>query len=78
MARYFFDVDDGERRTIDRDGHDMTSLAAVRAAAVGVLPAIAADAPTDRDTRMFRVKVRDGAGRHVFHASLVLVVRWMS
>lgn len=78
MARYFFDVDDGERRTLDRDGHEMVSPAAMRREAIGALPAIAADALPDGDHRVFQVRVRDEGGRPVFHASLTLAAGWLS
>ena len=75
--RYFFDVDDGERRTVDRDGHELASRAAVRREAVAVLPAVAADVVPSDDRRTFQVMVRDGDGRSVFHASLTIVAGWL-
>lgn len=76
MPRYFFDVDDGERRTADRDGHDMASPAAARRAAIGLLPAVAADVMPDGDQRLIRVDVHEGDGQPLFHASLWLRARW--
>lgn len=75
--RYFFDVDDGERRTVDRDGHELASRAAVRQEAVAVLPAVAADVLPRDDRRTFQVTVRDDDGRPVFHASLTFAAGWL-
>lgn len=77
MTRYFFDIDDGHRRTVDREGHDLASRAAVRQEAIGVLPGVAADLMPDGDHTTVRVQVRDEAGRPVFHASLTLASGWL-
>ena len=75
--RYFFDVDDGERRMVDHDGHEFASRAAVREEAIAVLPTVAAEIVPCEDRRTFQVTVRDGGGRPVFHASLTLTAGWL-
>lgn len=78
MTRYYFDIDDGHRRTEDRDGHELASRELVRQEAIGVLPVIAADTLPDGDHVTIRVQVRDEAGRPVFHASLTLASGWLA
>jgi hypothetical protein len=75
MPRYFFDIDDGERRTPDDLGLEL-SLWEARDQAVAVLPDIARDVLPDGERRDFVSSVRDESGQVVYTATLSLVGRW--
>ncbi len=77
MPIFYFDIDDGERVTIDEQGVDCPNRKAVRDYAIGVLPGIASDAFPDGDQHVIVVRVRDGSGRYIFKASLSLSAEWL-
>ena len=77
MARYFFDIDDGDQVTWDTDGVECSSREEIRRRATGVLPEVARDELPDGDFRQFWVKVRNEQGQYVFEASLVLRAGWI-
>ena len=78
MPRYFFDIDDGDRRTLDDEGFDLPGLQEARDEAIRVLPDIARDVLPDGDHRNFVVTVRAEGGLPVFRATLSLVAKWVS
>lgn len=75
MPVYFFDIDDGERLTIDDVGSEMPGPQAARAEAMAVLPAVAKDRVTG-DGRTLTATVRDGRGRSLGSAKLTLTAEW--
>ncbi len=77
MPRYFFDINDGERATIDAEGSELDSDEAARAEAIGVLPDLARDMLPDGDRHTFIASVRDEAGRAIFRATLTLAAEWL-
>jgi hypothetical protein len=72
--RYFFDVSDGDRLTVDDEGLEMDDLHGAQQAAVAALPQVARDALPDGTRRDFVVEVRDASGRKVIRATLALTV----
>ncbi|MFA6154206.1 hypothetical protein [Mesorhizobium sp.] len=77
MARYFFDLHDGNEFTDDREGVICGTLTEVSDHAVGVLPDIAREELPDGPNRRFWIKVRDENGAYVFRASLALATAWL-
>ena len=77
MARYFFDLHDGNEFTGDDDGEVCGSLTDVSDYAVSVLPDIAREELPDGPNRRFWIKVRDENGRYIFRASLALASAWL-
>lgn len=77
MARFFFDIDDGELATEDDEGLELDGLATARDKAIAVLPNIARDVLPDGDRRTFVVTVRDARGAKVFRAVLDFEARWL-
>ncbi|MEX6504889.1 hypothetical protein [Jiella sp. M17.18] len=77
MARYFFDVQDGEDFIRDEEGLACPSREEVRLAAIAALPTMARDALPDSDRHEISVHVRDQKDRPVFRASLLLRAEWL-
>ena len=77
MPRYFFDIDDGERVSVDDHGCDLPDRQSARDQAISVLPDIARDELPDGDTRVFACCVRDETGRRIFEARLSLEAGWL-
>lgn len=77
MARYFFDIHDGNDLTKDEDGVVCGSLSDLSFQAIDVLPEIVREALPDGPPRTFYVKVRDVAGRYVFRATLTFASAWI-
>jgi hypothetical protein len=77
VLRYYFDVDDGEDFTRDRDGVDLPDADEVRRMAVSLLPNLARDELPDGDKHVFSVKVRTEEGYCVYHATLSLIAEWL-
>lgn len=76
MSRYFFDTDDGDFRSQDDEGIELSDAEAARLAALDVLPDMARDKLPDGDRRTFSVRVRDEAGAVLYSATLDLVGEW--
>ena len=77
MARFYFDIDDGERLLRDERGAEADSLSEVREAAIAVLPDMAKDVLPDGDHRFFSVNVRDENDQVIFRASLAFNAHWV-
>lgn len=70
MTRCFIDLSDGARRAFHREGCESASPeAALRAAT--------RREPLRGERRAVPIKLRDEHGRHLFHASLTLIARWL-
>lgn len=74
MPRFYFDLDDGDHRTIDDEGMELTSLDEAKRRAIAVLPAMARDVLPDGDIHVVVADVRDESGRGRIRATLTLVV----
>ena len=72
MARYFFEIDDGELHTTDEEGLELPDLKAARDEAMGVLPEIAHGTPPEGDRQDLTAVVRDESERKVVIATLAL------
>ncbi|WP_246529503.1 DUF6894 family protein [Microvirga zambiensis] len=69
---FFFDTDDGDFRTVDEVGMELSDIAAAKAEARAALADMAKDGLADGDPRDFVVSVRDEAGRTVLRVTLAL------
>ncbi len=78
MTLFFFDVDDGERRTFDDQGTEFPGLKEAREGAIRALPDVARDLLPDGDRRDFVVTVKDANGRALFRASLSFRSEWLN
>lgn len=78
MARYFFDVRDGDALTPDETGIECSDLGDMRYKAIDALPEIARDTLPDGDAHMFEVSVRDDQGKPVFRCRLTLTTEWQA
>ena len=78
MARYYFDIHDGQALIRDTEGSECIDGDAVRQEAMGTLPAIARDViPTDGDKQAFTVSVRNEDNIKVYTATLTFAGLWM-
>lgn len=77
MAKFYFDTYDGDHTSVDNDGIECASRQIVQDQAVDALPDMARELLPDGPNRMFRVDVRDEAGKVVFHATLELQSGWV-
>lgn len=77
MPLFYFDIDDGERFTLDDGGLECPDRKAARDYAIGVLPDLAREALPDGDTHRIVVTVREESGRPVFRAVLSLKAEWL-
>ena len=76
MARYFFDIDDGERHSRDGEGTELADREEARREAISILPDIAREELPDGNDRVFSCSVRDESNRVIFLARLTLHARW--
>lgn len=74
MPRFFFDLDDGDRRSIDDEGFELANLLEAKCRVIATLPAIARDVFPDGDRRVIAAQVRDERGQVRITATLSLVV----
>ena len=78
MAKYYFDIHDGDHDAKDDEGTDFPDLEAMRKSALALLPDIAREVmPNDGNRRDVIVDVRDSNGMVVFTATLSLIARWV-
>jgi hypothetical protein len=71
MARYFFDLRDGDRFSADDEGTELEGAEEVRAQVMQALPAIAAQQiRKEGDRADFEMTVRDASGHEVMRATL--------
>lgn len=76
MPLYFFDIDDGARKSRDTEGTELPDRQALRREAIGILPDIAREELPDGDRRTFTCSVRDQSGAVIFVADLSLRAGW--
>jgi hypothetical protein len=75
MARYFFDLRDGDRMSADDMGTELGGVEEARAQVMQALPAIAAHhIRTDGDHANFEMTVRDASGHELMRATLSFVL----
>ncbi|ORE85725.1 hypothetical protein [Aurantimonas sp. 22II-16-19i] len=77
MPRFFFDIQDQHRSSIDDMGIDCATLSAARDAAIDALPDVARDVLPDGDHHVITVSVRDAGDKIIFMASLTLKAGWL-
>lgn len=70
MPRFYFDISDGSRESLDEEGTEFADLAAACDEAVAVLPAIAASEGRAQTDREIVAIVRDEGGAKLFRARL--------
>jgi hypothetical protein len=78
MARYFFDVRDGDRVIADPDGLEFADLAAVREEAATALAEMARDSLPTTTRRRMSIDVRTDADVPILRASLSFDVEDLS
>jgi hypothetical protein len=74
MPRYYFDVDDGEKATLDDQGLELQGIEAAQKEAVRTLPQIGKDVLPDGTEKHVVVTVRNEAGQPIIRATLSLTV----
>ena len=72
MKRFFFDIDDGDRKIRDELGVKAESLAEIRAEAVAALPDILQELSCGEDEKRFALSVRDEANRVVMRLTITI------
>ena len=72
MKRFFFDIDDGDRKIRDELGVKAWSLAEIRAEAVAALPDILQELSCGEDEKRFALSVRDETNRIVLRLSVAI------
>ncbi|UHC20005.1 hypothetical protein LRS73_34095 (plasmid) [Methylobacterium currus] len=78
MARYYFDIHDGQKLVRDDIGTECRDPDVVRAEAMTALPAIARDViPKDGDRQALTVLVRNTRNMTVFTATLTFASIWL-
>ncbi|MFI0849242.1 DUF6894 family protein [Mesorhizobium sp. IMUNJ 23232] len=77
MARYYFDVFDGDHVTLDEVGIDLPGTEEVEKHAVEALPEIASDELPNGPQRDFWVRAHNGDGDHFFAADLKFRADWL-
>jgi hypothetical protein len=77
MARYFFDIDDGDRSSLDEDGLELSGPWEARFNAIAVLPDIAREVLPNGRHRELVTTVRDDRGTALFKAKLTLDAGWL-
>ncbi|KAA2235987.1 DUF6894 family protein [Salinarimonas soli] len=71
MARFYFDIADGDHINTDDSGHDLADAQAARTRAVDALRHIASDLLSAGDEQSLLVTVRDENGDRILTAGLV-------
>ncbi|SFU53466.1 hypothetical protein SAMN02799631_01047 [Methylobacterium sp. 174MFSha1.1] len=78
MARYYFDIHDGQHLSRDNVGTECSGQDAIRAEAMTALPAIARDTiPKDGDRQALTVIVRNASNLTVYTATLTFASIWL-
>jgi hypothetical protein len=75
VARYFFDITDSGKVSVDKEGVELDSLEDARGEALRTLGEIAKDELPDGDHRQFSIEIREGDSAPVLSASLSLQVQ---
>jgi hypothetical protein len=75
MPRYFFDTEDGQTRSVDGEGLELSGPWEARDLVLAVIPDIVKDAHLD-DQREMVSCVKDQNGNVVYSARLSLVGKW--
>lgn len=77
MARYYFDLHNGDGPTTDNDGLNLPSKESVTRHVARILTDIARDEMPTEDQAVISVKVRDDSGKIVSVASLTFSSQWL-
>jgi hypothetical protein len=76
MPRYFFDTEDGQTRSVDDKGLDLSGPWEARELVLAVIPDMVKDVPLEGDRREMVSCVKDQNGNVVYTATLSLVGKW--
>ncbi len=77
MARFYFDIDDGEQFEPDEQGEECGDAQAARDMALRVVTDIAREKLPDGSRRDLVAHVRDETGRVLLRATLSLTAEWV-
>ena len=72
MKRFFFDIDDGDRKIRDEKGVKAASLTEVRAGAVAALPDILQELSCGEDEKRLTLSVRDETDQVVLRLTVTI------
>jgi hypothetical protein len=78
MPRFYFDIHDGARESLDQEGTQLADLQAACDEAIAVLPAIAGNELAGTGDREIVATVRGESGAAVFRARLSLTSEWLA
>jgi hypothetical protein len=78
MEHFYFDIADGQRRTLDEIGTVLPGREQARDTALTALPDLAREGPQLGDRREIIVDVRNATRRLIFTATLTVVGRWLN
>lgn len=74
MARYYFDITDGEHHDRDDEGLEFAASSLARRAAVDAITEMACDSMPDASNRRLCIEVRDDHENYLFKCSLNFTV----
>jgi hypothetical protein len=77
MPRFYFDIHDGARESLDEEGTQLADLQAACDEVIAVLPAIAGNERAGSGNRELVATVRGESGAAVFRARLSLTSEWL-
>lgn len=76
MARYFFDLSNGEGLTEDDVGVELLSPESIRTEVSRILTGIAGEEMLSQESGAVSIEVRDERGRSLFEGKLTFESRW--
>lgn len=77
MPRYYFDIDDGERATVDDEGTDHADAESAQIEGIETLAHVVKDVLPAGNVRDFKMDIRDEAGKVIFKATIALRSHWV-
>ena len=77
MARYYFDLHNGDGPTTDAEGMELESRKSVTSHVARILTDVARDEMPSEDRAVISIKVRDAKGKVISVASLTFNNEWL-
>jgi hypothetical protein len=77
MARYYFDLHNGDGPTTDTEGMELESRKSVTSHVARILTDVARDEMPSEDRAVISIKVRDEKGKVISVASLTFNNEWL-